>query len=217
MTRLAKELPENFVGTSNPWLAYKHDLPAVGTYAHEMPMVYSALADSNDQNPLDGHGLMMRDWFKRYGKDLSIALTDTFTSEFFFNDFTQEQAEQWRGLRHDSGDPIVFGEQAIETYCSRGIDPTTKTIVFSDGLDIETILDLNTHFEGRVQLLFGWGTSLMNDLGLRPNNFVMKATAVEHTPTVKLSDAAGKHTGPIEQTTRYANLVTARHRNLVHA
>ncbi len=208
--RLAQELPDNFVGTSNPWFAYRYNLAPIGTYAHEMPMVYAARADQQNSNPLDGHGQMMCDWENRYGNDLSIALTDTFTSEFFFSDFTPEQAARWKGLRHDSGDPIAFGERAIAFYESLGIDPTGKTIVFSDGLDLDGIFALQNHFAGRVKLLFGWGTGLTNDLGLKPNNFVMKATAVDGTPTVKLSDVAGKHTGPQEQTDRYAALVEAR-------
>lgn len=201
--RLANELPDNFVGTSNPWFAYKYDIAPIGTYAHEMPMVYAAMADKEGKNPLVGHTEMMTDWYERYGDDLSIALTDTFTSEFFFADFTKEQAEKWHGLRHDSGDPIEFGERAIEFYKENGVDPTTKTIVFSDGLDIETIVRLADHFDGKVKLMFGWGTTLMNDLGLRANNFVMKATNANGYDTVKLSDNEGKHTGPTIQVDRY--------------
>lgn len=208
--RLAKELPDNLIGTSNPWFAHKHGIPPIGTYAHEMPMVYAAIADKNGEDPLEGHTAMMQDWHGRYGEDLSIALTDTFTSDFFFSDFTPEQAEAWRGVRHDSGDPIDFGEQTIAFYESNGIDPKQKTIVFSDGLDIDTIFALDAHFKGRTKVVFGWGTSLTNDLGLRANNFVMKATAVDGTPTVKLSDVEGKHTGPDEQVARYASLVQVR-------
>jgi nicotinate phosphoribosyltransferase len=208
--RLATETPDNLIGTSNPWFAYKYDLKPIGTYAHEMPMVYAAMTDQIDAQPLDGHTRMMKDWYERYGEDLSIALTDTFTSEFFFSDFSPEQARQWRGLRHDSGDPIQFGERAIEFYKENGIDPATKTIVFSDGLDIETIVELADHFKGRVNVLFGWGTSLMNDMGLRANNFVMKATNVNGIDTVKLSDNEGKHTGPVQQVARYEALKDAR-------
>jgi nicotinate phosphoribosyltransferase len=208
--RLSKELPDNFIGTSNPWLAYKFDLTPIGTYAHEMPMAYAALASKEGRNPLDGHTQMMQDWFDRYGVEGSIGLTDTFTSDFFFSDFTPEQAAEWRGLRHDSGDPTEFGERVIQFYKERGIDPKTKTLIFSDGLDIDTILELQETFEGRIDILFGWGTTLMNDLGLRPNNFVMKATSVNGEPTVKLSDVAGKHTGPADEVSRYADLAAAR-------
>lgn len=208
--RLAAELPNNFVGTSNPWFAYKYNLAPIGTYAHEMPMGYAALADQRGDNPLTGHKNMMEHWYERYGKDLSIGLTDTFTSDFFFSDFTKEQAKQWRGLRHDSGDPVAFGERAIQFYTERGINPLDKALIFSDGLDIDTIFALQEVFEGRINVLFGWGTTLMNDLGLRPNNFVMKATQVNGISTVKLSDVAGKHTGPAAQVERYEALVNAR-------
>lgn len=203
VARLAAEVPENLIGTSNPWYAYKFGLTPLGTYAHEMPMVYAALADAETGRPLDGHTQMMHDWFDRYGNDLSVALTDTFTTDFFFADFSAEQARDWRGLRHDSGDPIEFGERVIDVYAQHDIDPLTKTIVFSDGLDMATIVTLADHFQGRINLVFGWGTSLMNDLGLKANNFVMKATAANDTATVKLSDNAGKHTGPATQIERY--------------
>lgn len=209
--RLAEELPDNFIGTSNPWFAHKYDLAPIGTYAHEMPMVYAALSDQHGDNPLSGHKQMMLDWYERYDEDLSVALTDTFTSDFFFSDFSPEQAEAWRGLRHDSGDPVEFGERAIAFYENYGIDPKEKTIVFSDGLDIDNIFDLQEHFEGRINIVFGWGTTLTNDLGLRANNFVMKATAANETKTVKLSDVEGKHTGPTEQVDRYIHLVEARY------
>jgi nicotinate phosphoribosyltransferase len=208
--RLATELPDNFVGTSNPWFAYKHGLTPIGTYAHEMPMVYAALADANDQNPLDGHHNMMADWYERYGDDLSTALTDTFTSKFFFSDFSEQQAKQWKGLRHDSGDPIEFGEAAIEFYKKNHINPATKTLIFSDGLNIDTIITLADHFKDKINILFGWGTTLMNDMGLRANNFVMKATQVNGIDTVKLSDNEGKHTGPRAQVDRYIALKDAR-------
>jgi len=208
--RLASELPDNFVGTSNPWFAYKHGLKPIGTYAHEMPMVYAAIADKNNQNPLDGHHQMMLDWYERYGDDLSTALTDTFTSDFFFSDFSEEQAEQWKGLRHDSGDPVEFGEAAIEFYKNNNVNPIAKTLIFSDGLNIEAIIKLADHFKGKINIMFGWGTTLMNDMGLRANNFVMKATNVDGIDTVKLSDNEGKHTGPQEQVDRYIELKDAR-------
>lgn len=210
LARLAGELPDNLVGTSNPWLAYKHNLTPIGTYAHEMPMVYAAIEDADSSEPLDGHTRMMRDWYARYGNDLSVALTDTFTTDFFFADFTGEQARQWRGFRHDSGDPFIFGDRAIDFYKANDVDPQTKTIVFSDGLDIDTIIELADYFKDKVNVLFGWGTSLMNDVGLRPNNFVMKATHVNEKDTVKLSDDTGKHTGPRELVARYQELVAVR-------
>lgn len=205
--RVATELPDNFVGTSNIYLAYKLGLKPIGTFAHEMPMVYAALADKGGNNLLDGHNQALQDWQNTYGNDLSIALTDTFTTDFFFADFTPEQMDSWKGLRHDSGDPIDFGNKAIEVYQKNGIDPMEKTIVFSDGLDVDEIIRLADYFKGKINVTFGWGTTLTNDLGIKPNNFVMKATEVDGISTVKLSDAPGKHTGTIDKISEYKQRV----------
>lgn len=194
--RIATELPDNFIGTSNIYLADELGLRPTGTFAHELPMVYAALADKDGENPLDGHNRVLQDWERRYHGDLSTALTDTFTTDFFFTDFTPEQAERWKSLRHDSGDPIEFGDRVIDFYENLDIDPKEKTIVFSDGLDIDTIIELADYFKDRINVIFGWGTTLTNDLGVKANNFVMKAVNVDGMPTVKLSDAEGKHTGP---------------------
>ncbi|MGY4893568.1 MAG: nicotinate phosphoribosyltransferase [Candidatus Saccharimonadota bacterium] len=208
--RVAKELPENFIGTSNIYLAHTLGLAPIGTYAHELPMVYASLAEKEGRNPLEGHREMLNDWHNTYRGDLSTALTDTFTSEFFFADFTQEQAEAWKGLRHDSGDPVEFGEQVIAFYEQYGIEPRDKTIVFSDGLDIETIVILADHFKDRINIVFGWGTTLTNDLGIKTNNIVMKAVEVDGVGTVKLSDNVGKHTGDDKAIERYQSHVTER-------
>ncbi len=197
LDRLKTECPDNLLGTSNVALANTMGLKPIGTFAHEMPMVYAGLADGRGQNIRQSHGNFLNDWADKYGDDLSIALTDTFGSKFFFEDFTDEQAQQWAGLRHDSGDPIEFGERAIEFYQSKGIDPTTKTIVFSDSLNIDTIVKLYRHFEGRIGRVFGWGGNLMNDLGIPALNIVAKAVKVNGRPTVKLSDNPGKVTGPV--------------------
>jgi nicotinate phosphoribosyltransferase len=137
-----------------------------------------------------------------------LRLTDTFGSDFFFADFGDERAAAWRALRHDSGDPVKFGEKVISFYEQHGIDPKTKTIVFSDGLDIETIVQLYEHFNDRVGVVFGWGTTLTNDLGLPALNIVMKATEVNGTSTVKLSDVQTKHTGNPNMIERYTNEFT---------
>jgi nicotinate phosphoribosyltransferase len=201
--RVATELPDNFVGTSNIYLAHELGLKPIGTFAHELPMVYAALADKNGESPLDGHNRVLQDWEQAYKGDLSTALTDTFTTDFFFADFTPEQADQWKSLRHDSGDPIEFGTRVIEFYDNLGIDPQNKTVVFSDGLDIDTIVELADYFKGRINVMFGWGTTLTNDLGVKANNFVMKAVRADGMPTVKLSDAEGKHTGPADKIELY--------------
>lgn len=207
--RVARELPDNFVGTSNIYLAHELGLRPIGTFAHELPMVYAALADKTGDNPLDGHYQVLQDWQQLYGEGLSTALTDTFTTEFFFADFTPEQMASWQALRHDSGDPMQFGDMVIAFYEQHGIDPHEKTIVFSDGLDIETIIKLADYFKDRIKVTFGWGTTLTNDLGVEANNFVMKATAVDGVPTVKLSDVEGKHTGPDDKIKEYKRRVKA--------
>lgn len=212
--RIARELPGNFLGTSNIFLAHELGLRPIGTYAHEMPMVYGALEQIEGNDPLDGHHRMLQDWEQTHRGDLSTALTDTWTSEYFFTDFTPEQAEAWGGLRHDSGDPFAFGERVITFYEEHGIDPAQHTIVYSDGLDIDMIVALADHFRDRIKLVFGWGTTLTNDLGVRANNFVMKATEValpwipELTQgTVKLSDTEGKHMGSPEDIDLYKRQV----------
>lgn len=208
--RVATELPDNFVGTSNIYLALELGLKPIGTFAHELPMVYAAIEDRSGEDPLDGHNKVLQDWEELYEGDLSTALTDTFTTEFFFADLTHEQAKDWKSFRHDSGDPFEFGERVIEFYESHGIPPLKKTIVFSDGLDINMIIRLADYFKGRIAVTFGWGTTLTNDLGVKANNFVMKAVAIDGQPTVKLSDNEGKHTGDIETIKRYKALVRRR-------
>jgi nicotinate phosphoribosyltransferase len=202
VTKIATELPNNFLGTSNIYLAYKLGLNPIGTFAHEMPMVYAALEDVNN-DPLNGHNKVLQDWYETYRGDLTTALTDTFTTPFFFTDFTPDQAREWKSLRHDSGDPFDFGDEVVEFYKSLDIHPLEKTIVFSDNLDIDTIVELADYFQGRINVIFGWGTTLMNDLGVAPNNFVMKAVQANGRGTVKLSDAEGKHTGSEVDIERY--------------
>lgn len=211
VAQLAQHCPDNLIGTSNVSLARTHGIKPIGTFAHEMPMVYAALADARGEDIRASHQKFLDDWYERYGEDLSIALTDTFGTNFFFADFTQTQAEAWRGVRHDSGDPIVFGERLIQFYEEKGIDPQTKTVVFSDGLDIDQIVMLQEKFADKMNVLFGWGTTLTNDMGLQALNIVMKATHARDTSTgleantVKLSDNAGKHTGPEELVETYAD------------
>lgn len=212
--RVAQELPSQFLGTSNIFLAHELNLKPIGTYAHEMPMVYGAIEQMNGNDPLDGHHKMLRDWETTHRGDLATALTDTWTTDYFFTDFTPEQAETWGGLRHDSGDPFAFGERVIAFYQQYNIDPRAHTIVYSDGLDIDMIVALADRFRGRVNLVFGWGTTLTNDLGVKTNNFVMKATTVAEVSlpqyeqgTVKLSDAEGKHMGSPEDVELYEQRV----------
>lgn len=206
LERLARECPGNLVGTSNLALAKKLGIKPIGTFAHEMPMVYAALADQRRQDIRASFSNFLDDWRNLYGPDYGIALSDTFGSDTFFEDFKDQPIDEWRGLRHDSGDPFEFGEKTIEFYLNQGVDPVSKTIVFSDGLDLKRIIELNEHFKDRVNVMFGWGTSLTNDLGIPALNIVMKAVSVNGTETVKLSDDRGKNMGPLGKVAIYKEL-----------
>jgi nicotinate phosphoribosyltransferase len=204
--RLKNECPENLVGTSNIALASTEGLKPIGTFAHELPMVYAGLAEARGKSIRGSHGQMLDDWYEMYGDDLSIALTDTFGADFFFEDFGHERAEVWRGGRHDSGDPIEYGNKTIKFYEDNSIDPTEKTVVFSDGLNMSKVERIHKCFDGWLGHMFGIGTDFTNDLGIKPLNVVMKATEVNGVGTVKLSDTPGKHTGSPEQIRRYQNV-----------
>ncbi len=190
--RLKAEVPNQLIGTSNVHLAKELDLPPKGTFAHEMDMIFSGIFHDDIRG---SHQKMLEYWWQEYGEELSIALTDTYGTDFFFEDFKPEQARDWRGLRQDSGDPIEFGEKTISFYEKLGIDPHTKTIVFSDGLDIETIVKLHERFGKRIKVVFGWGTDLTNDLGFKALSLVVKATEANGYRTVKLSDNPAKAMG----------------------
>lgn len=196
-------VPEEIIGTSNVYLAKKIGIKPVGTFAHEMFMVYAGIYGGGDWGLRDSHNMVLRDWWYEYGEPLSIALTDTFGSEFFFRDMSESQARGWRGVRHDSGDPFEFAEKTIAFYGHHGIDPRTKTIVFSDGLDPSKVIALHKAFTGRIGVAFGWGTNLTNDLGEKALSLVMKAVAVNGVPTVKLSDNPAKAMGPKADIARY--------------
>lgn len=205
------EAPEYIRGTSNPYLAQKFGIAVVGTFAHELDMTYAALETARGNNPLDGHIKMLRDWERYHRGDLTIALTDTFTSDYFFRTFTPEQAAKWKGLRHDSGDPIEFGEKAIKFYEDLGIDPREKTALFSDGLKVPVMIRIAEAMGSRILHPFGVGTDFTNDMHdkLPADNIVVKVTEVNGEPTVKLSDDAGKHTGPDNVVRLYEHEVEA--------
>lgn len=204
--RLAKELPEQFMGTSNVLLAKELGLRPIGTFAHEMYMIFSGIFSASDEEIKSSHNKALQIWWNEYGEKLSIALTDTYGTKFFFDDFTDEQIRLWKGLRQDSGDPFEFGENAVAFYESKGIDPWTKVIVFSDGLDVETIVALYERFAGRIQVMFGWGTNLCNDLGFEALSLVVKAVKANGFSLVKLSDNLAKATGEPEQVERFKKI-----------
>jgi nicotinate phosphoribosyltransferase len=211
---LAEELPGQFVGTSATESAMLHGLVPMGTSAHELYMVMSSIMNESDDRIRASHNRVLEDWWDLYGWGLSVAVTDTYGSEFFFRDMTEDQARAWKGLRHDSGDPFEFGERAVDFYQNYGIDPKEKLLIFSDGLELETILALAERFQGRVKLSFGWGTNLTNDMGFDPVAIVVKAIEACGTRTVKLSDNLAKATGSKEDIERFKRIFGHRHEHI---
>jgi nicotinate phosphoribosyltransferase len=185
---LARQVPQFFKGTSNLYLAKKYNLAAIGTMAHEYLQTFQAVGVQlkNFQRAALEH------WVQEYRGDLGIALTDVVGMDAFLADFDLYFAKLFDGLRHDSGDPIEWGEKALAHYESLRIDPHTKRLVFSDGLDVPTALELYAHFADRVQCGFGIGTNLTNDLGVPALNIVMKLMECNGQPVAKLSDSPGK-------------------------
>ena len=205
---MCEGLGEKFVGTSNCLIAKNRDLEAIGTNAHELPMVYAALADTDDdlaRAPYD----VLSDWHEEHDGNLRIILPDTYGTKGFL-DRAPDWLAGWTGIRIDSGDPAEGAEIAIDWWKSRGEDPTKKLIIFSDGLDTDKIIDLHTRFAGRCRPSFGWGTLLTNDFrGLTPDDrlapfsLVCKAVSANGRPTVKLSDNPNKAMGPESEIARY--------------
>ncbi|MFL6629831.1 MAG: nicotinate phosphoribosyltransferase [Vitreoscilla sp.] len=185
---LKDEVPEFFKGTSNVFLAKKYGLVAIGTMAHEYLQSYQAF----DVRLRDFQKMALENWVQEYRGDLGVALTDVVGMDAFLRDFDLYFAKLFDGLRHDSGDPVEWGEKALAHYATLRIDPHSKRLTFSDGLDLETAFSIWRHFADRTQLGFGIGTSLTNDVGLVPLNIVMKLTQCNGQPVAKLSDSPGK-------------------------
>ncbi|MFZ6849088.1 nicotinate phosphoribosyltransferase [Undibacterium sp. RuRC25W] len=185
---LAREVPQFFKGTSNVYLAKKFKLFPIGTMAHEYLQSYQAFG----VRLRDFQKAALEDWVQEYRGDLGIALTDVVGMDAFLADFDLYFAKLFDGLRHDSGDPVVWGEKALAHYAKLRIDPHTKRLVFSDGLDFDTAFSLYRHFADRTMPAFGIGTNLTNDTGIAPLNIVMKLTSCNGQSVAKLSDAAGK-------------------------
>lgn len=182
---------ENFAGVSNVHMAHKYDVKPIGTMAHELFMGYSVLEGMRHANRY-----VLRDWADTFQGEMGIALTDTFGTKAFFGDFQGYLARLFDGVRHDSGDPIEFGHKVIAHYKSLRIDPRTKTIVFSDGLNATRATEIKQHFEGQIKTAFGIGTSLTHDFPkCRSLNIVIKMWTCGGTPVVKLSDVASKQMG----------------------
>ncbi len=186
-----------FNGTSNPFLAMKYKCKPIGTQAHEW---YMAIAAMNGY--IQANKIGLEEWVEVYKGDLGIALPDTFTTDVFLRDFNTKYARLFDGVRQDSGNPLEFADKIIEHYTKLRINPLTKTIVFSDSLNVAAIEKIESYCKNRIMTAYGIGTNLTNDAGVKPLNMVIKLTAIkigtEWFPTVKLSDDAGKHTGDIE-------------------
>lgn len=185
---LKEEVPQFFKGTSNVLLARDLGLVPIGTMAHEYLQTFQALG----VRLRDFQKAALEDWVQEYRGDLGIALTDVVGMDAFLADFDLYFAKLFDGLRHDSGDPVEWGEKALAHYARLRIDPQNKRLVFSDGLDVPRALQLYRVFGDRVQAGFGIGTNLSNDVGLTPLNIVMKLTGCNGQPVAKLSDSPGK-------------------------
>ncbi len=205
---LQEGLGEAFTGTSNCLIAMKRDIEAIGTNAHELPMVYAALA-KDDAELAQAPYQVLADWHDEHDGNLRVILPDTFGTEGFLKR-APDWLAGWTGIRIDSGDPAAAAETAIRWWKERGEDPREKLVIFSDGLDVAMIEKLHAQFQGRVKVSFGWGTNLTNDFrgfvpndALAPFSLVCKAISANGHPTVKLSDNPNKAMGPAAEIARY--------------
>jgi nicotinate phosphoribosyltransferase len=197
-----------FTGTSNCKIAMGREVEAIGTNAHELPMVYAALAEDDAalaQAPYD----VLQDWHDEHEGNLRIILPDTYGTKGFLEN-APDWLAGWTGIRVDSGDPATAAQTAIDWWRDRGEDPTEKRVIFSDGLDVGKIKELHAQFAGKAKISFGWGTLLTNDFrglvpddALAPFSLVCKAVSANGQPTVKLSDNPNKAMGPANEVARY--------------
>ncbi len=186
--RLATET-KNMVGTSNVYLAMKYHLIPIGTYAHEYVQMYQGI----DKIPLAyTNYYAMKDWYDEYRGDNGTALTDTITTDLFLLDFNRSMVNNYSGVRHDSGDPIAWGEKIIAHYDKYGVYTKGKTLLFSDSLNFDRAQVIYDHFKDRVKVAFGIGTYVSNDTDVEALNIVIKLQYVNGRPVAKLSDAEGK-------------------------
>lgn len=186
--RFAQET-ENLAGTSNVYLAMKYGLKPIGTFAHEFVQMYQGI----DSIPLAyTNHCALKDWYNEYQGDNGTALTDTITTDLFLLDFDRSMVNNFTGVRHDSGDPYVWGEKMIAHYRKFGADPKTKQLLFSDSLDFDRAQALWNYFKDKVQVAFGIGTFVSNDTCEEPLNIVIKLQTVNGRAVAKLSDTPGK-------------------------
>lgn len=210
---LKEGLGGSFAGTSNVLLAMDNDLEAIGTNGHELPMAVAALANS-DEDLMQAPYKVLEEWRVHYGGNLLIVLPDAFGTEAFLRRAPDWVAE-WTGFRPDSMPPIPGGERIIQWWREKGRDPREKLLIFSDGMEVDTIEETYRHFAKRVRMSFGWGTNLTNDfvgcstnglLGLEPISLVCKVTSVNGRPAVKLSDNPNKVSGDPSEVARYLRI-----------
>ncbi|RZF59372.1 nicotinate phosphoribosyltransferase [Sphingobacterium corticibacterium] len=198
--RTLKNQPsKTFIGTSNVHFAMKYETTPIGTHAHEWFMFHAAKYGYKMANLLG-----LEHWSDVYRGDLGIALSDTYTTEVFFKQFDKKLSKLFDGVRHDSGDPVTFAEMTMAHYQKQGIDPKSKTIIFSDGLDYDKVENIVRFCEGKIGYSFGIGTDFTNDVGLARMNIVLKMVEAkpedgDWTAVIKLSDERGKHTGNADE------------------
>lgn len=185
---LQAQLPKQFDGTSNIYFAKKFNLKPIGTMAHEFLQACQVLAP----NIQGSQQFALEIWLNEYADFLGIALTDTLTADIFFQEFNQTLSNRFAGLRQDSGDPIQWGEKALNHYAHFGIDPKSKIFVFSDNLTFPKAAHIYAHFKNKCQPYFGIGTNLTNDAGHLPLDIVIKMTHTNDKPVIKISDSKGK-------------------------
>ena len=188
ISRFAKET-KNLIGTSNVYYAMKYGLRPIGTYAHEFVQMYQGI----DSIPLAyTNHYALEDWYDEYRGDNGTALTDTVTTDLFLLDFNRAMVNNFNGVRHDSGDPYIWGEKMISHYHKYGVDPRTKLLLFSDSLDFDRAQALFDYFNGKVKVSFGIGTFCSNDTQEEALNIVIKLQTVNGRAVAKLSDSPGK-------------------------
>ena len=180
----------SFQGTSNCFFGIKYDVRIVGTMAHEIICEVGAILGYAHANK---H--LMEMWNKTFNGNLGSILTDSYGVASFLRDFDSYQSRIWDSVRHDSGNPKLFTRKMIEHYENLGIDPMSKTIIFSDGLNVDTVIELSEYCKGKIKTSFGVGTHFSNDTGVQPLNIVIKLFKIDNKHVIKLSEVAGKHVG----------------------
>jgi nicotinate phosphoribosyltransferase len=207
-----KVCPNSLVGTSNLMFAREFGIKAVGTMAHEWLQAHQAIYDIPGGLEQSQY-FALHNWLKEYPTDLGIALSDVIGLKYFLYDFDEQLSNLYIGTRQDSGDPLDYGEALIKHYEKCGIDPNTKTIIFSDSLTFKTAYEILEHFDGRIGVSFGIGTNITNDFDFKPIQIVLKMTKCNGKPVAKLSDSLGKTMDIDKSYTNYLKQCFDKHIN----